>query len=176
MTAAATSGIDQADFRAVLGGFCSGVTAVTTIGPDGPAGMTCQAFLSLSLDPPLVAFAPSLRSGTYARIRASGVFCVNILAADQQWLSDRFARAGADKFREVSWRPGVTGSPVLDGVVASVDCRLEADHPAGDHRLMVGRVAALHRAQDRQPLLFLDGRYTLPVRTGQLSDSTLQAS
>jgi 3-hydroxy-9,10-secoandrosta-1,3,5(10)-triene-9,17-dione monooxygenase reductase component len=147
------------EYRRVLGGFCSGLTVITAVVDGVPAGMTCQSFFSLSLDPPLIAFSPSVRSASYPRIRRSGSFCVNILEAAQQPLCEQFSRSGTDKWRGVSWRPGTTGSPVLDGVLASVDCRLERELETGDHYLTIGRVVALEATPGRQPLLFFNGSY-----------------
>src|SRR5918992_752038 len=102
----------------VLGHFVSGIVVVPAAPPAGPIGFTCQSFASLSLDPPLITFAPARTSSTWPRIRAAGTFCVNVLAADHQELSAGFARSGndkgVDKFAGVSWRRGPSGAPVLD--------------------------------------------------------------
>jgi flavin reductase (DIM6/NTAB) family NADH-FMN oxidoreductase RutF len=94
--------VDPRLMREVLGHFASGVTVVTAMTTDGPIGFTCQSFSSLSLDPPLVAFAPARTSGTWSRLRAAGQFCVNVLAEEQSGLSQAFARSGTDKFAGVS--------------------------------------------------------------------------
>ncbi|MGW4585875.1 flavin reductase family protein [Amycolatopsis thermoflava] len=143
--------------RDVLGSFCSGVVVVTAAGPE-PVGFTCQSFASLSLDPPLVTFAPGRGSRTWPRIREIGSFCVNILAADQRHLSDAFARSGTDKFAGVRWSPSELGSPVLDGVLAWIDCELWAEYDGGDHTIVVGEVRALAAAPG-EPLLFHRGAY-----------------
>src|SRR5437764_3231277 len=88
---------NPAAMREVLGHFVSGITVVTAVTDDGPTGFTCQSFSSLSLDPPLVAFAPSLTSRTWPRLREIGRFGVNVLAEGQEEISRRFARSGADK-------------------------------------------------------------------------------
>ncbi len=147
------------EFRRVLGGFASGVTVVTAVLDGEPVGMTCQSFFSLSLDPPLIAFSPARTSRTYPLIRRSGSFCVNILEAGQEELCRQFARSGTDKWRGVGWRPGVTGSPVLDGVLASIDCELERDLETGDHYLTIGRVVDLASTPGRRPLLFFNGAF-----------------
>ncbi len=92
--------------REVLGHFATGVTIVTAMEGVEPVGFTCQAFTSLSLDPPLVALAPGKSSTSWPRIAAAGSFCVNILADDQEALSRDFAVSGGDKFTGVGWRPG----------------------------------------------------------------------
>ena len=92
---------DKARFRQVLGHFCTGVTVITTCGPNGPAGFACQAFAALSLDPPLVLFCPSRTSATWPVIERAGRFCANVLADGQQELARRFGTRGADKFAGV---------------------------------------------------------------------------
>ena len=93
--------VDPQVMREVLGHFASGVTVVTAVTDDGPIGFTCQSFSSLSLDPPLVAFAPARTSRTWPRLREIGRFCVNVLAEGQDDVSQNFARSGADKFAGV---------------------------------------------------------------------------
>ncbi|MBA2934795.1 flavin reductase family protein [Sphingomonas sp. CGMCC 1.13654] len=146
------------DFRRTLGHFASGVTIVTAASGAERFGMTCQSFFSLSLDPPLVAFSPAKSSRSYPAIREAGSFCINVLSAAQQDLSLGFARSGADKWADVAWRPGVTGSPILEGVLAWIDCTLEAEHDTGDHWLVIGRVRALE-GSDHKPLLFFKGGF-----------------
>ncbi|MEU6660565.1 flavin reductase family protein [Streptomyces sp. NPDC046821] len=156
--------LDPGEFRRVLGHFASGVTIVTAPSdePDGPpAGFACQSFSSLSLDPPLVAFMVARTSTTWPRIAAAGVFCVNILGADQGTVCRSFAVSGADKFAGVEHDPTpVTGSPVLAGVPAWIDCTIHAVHTGGDHLIVVGKVEALGTADGEcSPLLFHQGKF-----------------
>ncbi|MGW0391620.1 flavin reductase family protein [Streptomyces sp. NPDC003042] len=152
--------VSPAEFRAVLGNFASGVTVITAPGDDGPAGFACQSFASLSLDPPLVTFMVARTSTTWPRIARAGVFCVNILGAEQGELCRGFAVSGADKFAGVAHRPApVTGSPQLDDVPAWIDCRIHAVHTGGDHLIVVGRVEAMGAAGEGGPLLFHQGRF-----------------
>ncbi|MGY1916823.1 flavin reductase family protein [Blastococcus sp. SYSU DS0973] len=153
--------VDPRVLRDVLGHFASGVTVVTANTPDGPIGFTCQSFSSLSLDPPLVAFAPARTSRTWTRLREIGRFCVNVLAEGQDAVSQNFARSGADKFAGVPWRVSAHGSPVLDDVVAWIDGELWAEYDGGDHTIVVARVLDLGAAPDRRPLLFHRGAYGL---------------
>jgi 3-hydroxy-9,10-secoandrosta-1,3,5(10)-triene-9,17-dione monooxygenase reductase component len=153
--------VDARLMRDVLGHFASGVTVVTASTADGPLGFTCQSFSSLSLDPPLVVFAPGRTSRTWPRLREIGRFCVNVLAEDQTEVSQAFARSGTDKFAGVRWTPGRHGSPVLEGVVAWIDCALWAEYDGGDHTLVVSRVLDLGADPDRRPLLFHRGSYGL---------------
>lgn len=149
--------------REVLGHFVSGIVVITAGGPDGPLGFTCQSFASLSLDPPLVSFAPARTSRTWPRIREVGSFCVNVLAADHQEVSVGFARSGVDKFAGVRWRPAPSGAPVLEGVIAWIDCTLWAEHDGGDHTIAIGRVLDLGADGSQPPLLFYRGRYGVTV-------------
>ena len=147
-------------FRDVLGRFASGVTVVTGMSGGEPVGMTCQSFSSVSLDPPLVVFIPAKTSRAWPLIQRSGKFCVNFLGAGQAELSNTMASRGVDKFADVAWSPSpATGSPVLDGALAQVDCAIHAVHEAGDHYLVIGRVLDLVTSSDAEPLLFYRGEY-----------------
>ncbi|MER6052935.1 flavin reductase family protein [Streptomyces sp. NPDC001793] len=155
--------LDAAEFRSVLGHFASGVTIITAPGEPGPAGFACQSFASLSLDPPLVAFMVGRTSATWPRLARAGVFCVNVLGAEQGGLCRAFAVSGADKFAGVRHTPApVTGSPRLADVPAWIDCTIHAVHTGGDHLIVVGRVEALGTdpaAAERGPLLFHRGAF-----------------
>jgi flavin reductase (DIM6/NTAB) family NADH-FMN oxidoreductase RutF len=153
--------------REVLGHFVSGIVVITASGPDGPLGFTCQSFSSLSLDPPLVSFAPARSSSTWPQIRSVGAFCVNVLAADHQEISAGFARSGVDKFAGVTWRPGPSGAPVLEGVSAWIDCVFRDEFDGGDHTIVVGQVQDLGADPARLPLLFYRGRYGVTPGDGR---------
>jgi 3-hydroxy-9,10-secoandrosta-1,3,5(10)-triene-9,17-dione monooxygenase reductase component len=146
--------------RDVLGQFATGVTVVTAVHEGEPIGLTCQSFSSVSLEPPLVLFCVSRTSTTWARLRQVGHFCVNVLAGDQRPLARTMAVRGPHKFTGVDWSPGVTGSPVVAGALAHVECRIESVHPAGDHDVVIGRVLALGLGDgSAPPLLFHRGDY-----------------
>src|SRR5215203_5335158 len=115
---------DSAAFRQVLGHFPTGVVVVTAHGSSGPVGLSIGSFTSVSLDPPLVGFLPGKASDSWPSIERSGSFCVNVLAEDQGELCWAFAKELDDKFAEVGWRPAPSGSPILDGVVAWLDCSI----------------------------------------------------
>ncbi|RMF00133.1 MAG: flavin reductase, partial [Alphaproteobacteria bacterium] len=140
--------IDPADFKRTMGQFCTGVVAVTAMLDDAPVGFAAQSFVSLSMDPPLVAVCPAKTSTSWPKIRDSGHFCINMLGADQRSVCDAFAQSGGDKFAGLKWRTGHTGAPVLAGVLAYADCTLEAEHDGGDHTIAVGRVQALEVLRD----------------------------
>lgn len=154
---------DPAVFRQVLGHFATGVTVVTGMDDGEPVGFTCQAFTSLSLDPPLVAVAPSLASTSWPRIEPTGRFCVNVLAAPESALARHFAVSGGPKFEGVEWSVSRNNCPVIAGVLAFVDCSLEAVHAAGDHVVAIGRVLDLGVGTDERaaagPLLFYRGEF-----------------
>ncbi|MEV0598859.1 flavin reductase family protein [Streptomyces sp. NPDC050315] len=165
-SAALADRISPTEFRRVLGHFCSGLTIVAGMSDGQPVGFTCQSFSSLSLDPPLVTFSVARTSTSWPRIRDTGAFCVSILTAAQEKACRAFAVSGADKFAGVAWTPGpATGSPVIDGSLAWIDCGIEAVHPGGDHLIVVGRVRALQAAAaDAAPLLFYRAAFLPPTR------------
>jgi 3-hydroxy-9,10-secoandrosta-1,3,5(10)-triene-9,17-dione monooxygenase reductase component len=157
-TAAPT--IDSARFRQVLGHFCSGIVIITGMDGDDAVGLTCQSFSSVSLEPPLILFCPATTSSSWPRIRNSGAFAVNILSSEQEDVCRLFATKGADKFRGVGWEAAATGSPIIRDVLAWMDCRIEVEHDAGDHTIVVGRVVELHVEDEPDgPLLFYRGGY-----------------
>lgn len=153
------------DFRSTVGAFATGVTVVTTRGEEHCYGMTANAFSSVSLDPPLVLVCVIGESEGGRHIQRNGCFAVNILHADQEPISRYFASRdrprGQDAFRDVVHRCGVTGSPILDGAAGYLDCRLHADHEAGDHRILIGEVVELGFEPTATPLLFHGGQYKL---------------
>jgi len=151
---------DPGRFRTVLGHFPTGVAVVTGLDADGnPAGMAVGSFTSVSLDPPLVAFMPDKSSSSWPRFRDSGSFCVNILGAEQESVCRAFAARGGDKFADLQWRPAGSGSPVIDGVLAWIDCDLDVVHEAGDHYIVIGRVRELDIGTPALPLVFFQGGY-----------------
>ncbi len=152
-------------FRDVLGRFASGITVVTSLADDGPAGFACQSFASLSLDPPLVLFCVAKTSTSWPRIRATGRFAVNILAADQRDECRAFAVPGGDKFAGTAWSRSVHGTAHLDGALAVVDCLIDDVHEAGDHHVVIGAVRDLRDHRDHPPLLYFRGAYADGVFT-----------
>jgi len=151
---------DQARLRQVMGHFATGVTIITAMDGDEPVGLTAQSFTSLSLDPPLILFCPGVTSSTWPRIEKAAYFTVNILGEAQEAVCRTFAVSGGDKFSEVVWSPSeITGSPLLDDVLAWVDCSVLDTHEAGDHIIVVGRVLDLGVEQEGTPLLFYRGGF-----------------
>lgn len=156
------SQFDAREFRTTLGQFASGVVVATGCLEGEPAGFAAQSFTSLSLEPPLVALCPARSSRSWPKLRDSGSFCINILSESQRAVSELFARTGIDKFADLQWRPGITGSPVLADALAYVDCELREEHDAGDHTIAVGRVRDLGVLDAAAgPLVFFRGAYGL---------------
>lgn len=152
--------IDPYHMRGVLGRLPTAVVVVTAIGPDGaPVGMTVGTFNSVSLDPPMVGFMPDKKSSTWPIIRESGSFCANVLSDRQEDVCRRFARKNEERFVDTNWFPGPSGSPILAGATAWIDCDLAAVHDAGDHHIALGRVNALEVQNTHLPLVFLQGAY-----------------
>lgn len=150
---------DAAAFRAVLGHFATGVTIITAVHDGEPVGMAANSFSSVSLDPPLVLFCAAHTSSTWPRIQAAGKWCVNILDEAGETLCRTFASKDADRFAGVGYRTGPSGAPVLHEALAYVDCETFAEHDAGDHMIVVGRVLELGHRTDGKPLLFYRGGY-----------------
>jgi 3-hydroxy-9,10-secoandrosta-1,3,5(10)-triene-9,17-dione monooxygenase reductase component len=147
-------------FRSVLGLFASGVTAVTALGPDGgPFGLTVSSFVSVSLDPPLISFCAGHASTTWPLLRTRGSLCVNILGERQQPIAAQLASGRSDKFHAIEWSPSPGGLPVLSGALAWLECTVHAEHPAGDHDIVVCRVLRLAQASEDGPLVRFRGSY-----------------
>ncbi|MEM1432515.1 MAG: flavin reductase family protein [Pseudomonadota bacterium] len=155
------------DFRTAMGQFATGVTVVTGLAPDGaemaqPLGFVAQSFVSVSLEPPLIAICPGRQSTSWPLIRRRGDFAVNVLAADQRSLCEGFARSGGDKFSGINWTSGLRGLPLLAGAILQVECSVAGEHEAGDHWIALGAFERLSLLRpDAAPLLFFRGGYPL---------------
>ncbi len=153
------------EFRSTVGAFATGITVVTTRGAEHAYGMTANAFSSVSLDPPLILVCVINPSEGAEHIASNGVFAVNILSVQQEPLSRYFASRdrpkGRDAFAEVPHRFAASGSPILEGSAAFLDCRLHTTHEAGDHLIFIGEVLELEVNDGHEPLLFHGGGYRL---------------
>lgn len=161
----ATATIDSAQFRRLMGNWATGVTVVTSMGPRGPHGMTASAFLSVSLDPPLVLISVGHDNDSHAIIEESRRFAVNILAADQEVLSVAFATRRADSeraFEGVAHALSPAGLPWLDGALGCLECELQGGIEAQDHTLFLGRVTALREGEKAPALLYFRSIYSSP--------------
>lgn len=154
--------VDTKLLRQVAGHFATGVTVITTKLGHEVKGMTANSFTSLSLDPPLVLFCIEPVRSLHTAIEEARAFTVNILAADQEELSRHFAQSltvEEGHFRDIAHRLGQTGTPILDGVLAYLECQLEMAYEGGDHTIFIGRVVALEILRDHPPLMFFKGKY-----------------
>ncbi len=148
----------SANFRTVLGRLPTGVVVVTGGDPEQPSGLVVGSFMSVSLQPPLVAVCPAQTSTSWPAIEAGGGFCANILGEGQEELAKRFAQTGGDKFQGLEWTPApATGAPLFAGVAAWIDCRIYRRYEAGDHWLVLGEVLELSGLQDSGALVFHSG-------------------
>jgi flavin reductase (DIM6/NTAB) family NADH-FMN oxidoreductase RutF len=151
--------IDQTLFRHVLGHFASSVTVVTTSYNNVDHGSPVSAFCSLSLEPPLVLVCINHHTLTHTLIAQAGLFVVNILGEDGEYLSRHFASRNMDKFVGIAYRRGVTGMPLLEEALATIECRLVNQFPGGDHSIFVGEVISAHAADGCGSLLYYRGGY-----------------
>lgn len=148
------------EFRAALGMFATGVTVVTARGSRGElVGLTASSFNSVSLEPALVLWSLSRRSASMATFQSGTHYAINVLAADQLALAERFAQRLRDRWEGVSWRPGASGAPLLEGAVAHFECHNRSRYTEGDHIIFVGQVERCQHHPGRAPLLFHGGRF-----------------
>jgi flavin reductase (DIM6/NTAB) family NADH-FMN oxidoreductase RutF len=152
-------GIDAARFRALLGRFATGVTVLTLKDAHGrPRGMTASAVAAASLDPPLVLVCVDRRADLHPLLEDRVSFVLNVLAADQETLSRRFAADEGDRFAGVAFRANAGGLPLLDGAVAHLECAWHSMFPSGDHTTFLGLVTS-GAVSERRPLLHHRGGY-----------------
>lgn len=147
---------DHRALRDAFGRFATGVTVVTTTGPEGPVGFTANSFSSLSLEPPLVLWSPAKSSRRFGVFAGAQAYAIHVLGEDQAALIQRFARAGAG-FDGLDHGLTAEGLPVLPAL-ARFDCAAHAVHDGGDHAILVGRVLRV-TVRDGAPLVFSQGRY-----------------
>lgn len=158
---ATDAALDRQEFRKALATFTTGVTIITGMAPDGtPVGVTANSFNSVSLDPPLVLWSLAKSSRSLAAFDASPYWAVHILSADQDALSNRFAKSGADKFVDLPVETGAGGAPLLAGCAARLQCKTTFKYEGGDHIIFVGEVVGLDRS-GVPPLVFHGGKYAV---------------
>jgi flavin reductase (DIM6/NTAB) family NADH-FMN oxidoreductase RutF len=150
--------IDDAQFKAAMSHFASGVTIVTTEHDGKPYGMTVASFASLSLRPPLVLVCIEKSVKTHDALADAGVFGVSVLGADQGELSNRFASRVEDKFDGVPVRRGELGVPLIEGAITTLECKVMERLPGGDHTIVVGEVVDA-RTREGAPLLYFRSGY-----------------
>lgn len=156
---AALREFDSSQFRAALSQFATGVTVITTRLANGSyIGLTASSFNSVSLDPPLVLWSLSNHANSLSAFSGNSHYVINVLAADQAELANRFSRPSENRFEGVDFELSRTGHPVLKGVAAWFECHNRSRYPEGDHVIFVGEVE--HCEVDPRPgLIFHDGAY-----------------
>jgi flavin reductase (DIM6/NTAB) family NADH-FMN oxidoreductase RutF len=155
--------VDAAVFRQLCGRFATGVVIVTTLAEDeSPAGMTANSFTSLSLDPPLVSVSVDHRADMHRHLARASRFAINVLERRQEALSRRFAADHPDRFGGVGYHPGTGGVPLLEGVLATIECESHARFEAGDHTIFVGRVVGGDTSEGHPLLYYRGGYYDVP--------------
>lgn len=152
---------DPKAFRAALGSFATGVTVITSVGRNGePIGLTANSFNSVSLDPPLVLWSLARKAFSLDDFVAARHWAVHVLSAEQEGMSNQFARGGQDKFAGVAWVPSEHGVPLLQGCAARFECKSTFQYEGGDHLIFVGEVTQFEK-NAHPPLVFHAGRYAL---------------
>lgn len=159
------------DFRTLFRRLTTGVTLIAVAGDAGPIGMTVNSLTPVSLNPPLLLFCAALTSATAKRIGDVGAFSVNLLASNQQDVSMHHA---GRPFAAPTWQWRETASvPWIEGANATFRCRLVAEHPGGDHRILIGQIDEMFGpASATTPLLYHGGKYAClaydePNRVGE---------
>lgn len=165
--------VDSKEFRRALGAFTTGVTVVTTRDADGrDAGVTANSFNSVSLSPPMVLWSLGKGSSSLPAFMGSDHFAVHILAADQERVSNQFAKSGIDRFAAMEVARGPGGIPLLEGCSARFSCRTAYRYEGGDHIIIVGEVIAFD-SFEHAPLVFQQGKYGLAVKKGGAEATSL---
>ncbi len=151
---------DSRRFRSALGRFATGVTVVTGVMPDGtPAGVTVNAFTSVSLRPPLVLISLADSTTCLDAFIKGDRFVINVLGDDQHKLSLAFATLRKNKFKGVDYGTWDSGCPILPGCLANLECTRVAVHQGGDHVVVIGEVDRMEHSKDGNPLLYYRGSY-----------------
>jgi len=153
-----SSGIDPRDFRNALGAYATGVTVITACADGKLAGLTCNSFASVSLNPPLVLWSLVSFSPSMSLFRAASHFTVNVLGLSQRDLATHFATPAEDKFAGVTSTPVRGGAPILPNAVAAFECRAVDRYYGGDHVIFLGAVEA-YAYNRSESLLFSRGKF-----------------
>ena len=158
--AASQPSFSPREFRASLAMFATGVTIVTARTPDGALiGLTANSFNSVSLNPPLVLWSLSQAASSMAALSSGSHYAINILAADQKALAERFASRSQDRWQDVSFTDGINGAPLLTGAAATFECFNRSRYQEGDHVIFVGEVERCSHRVGAAPLLFHGGKF-----------------
>jgi flavin reductase (DIM6/NTAB) family NADH-FMN oxidoreductase RutF len=158
----------QNGLKQAMRAYPQGVTVATTRGPSGPTGLTVSSFTSVSVDPPLILISIAKGSAMHDLFHEAKAYAINLLAEDQKSVSDRFAgRTNVkDRFEGIRYNSGVTGSPIIDGVRAAIECNAWQVYEGGDHSILVGKVVSAKTFNSKRPLVYFSQQYT----TTELTD------
>ncbi len=162
----------QENLKAVMRHFPQGVTVVTIPSTDRPLGITVGSFTSISLNPPLILVSVAKGTTFHDLILNSKSFAVNILASDQADQSERFAGKvpqGEDRFRNVRYRPGANGSPLMENAASWIECNNWKTIDAGDHSIILGEVTDCGTGRETTPLLYFNRQYVTIERLTPLA-------
>jgi flavin reductase (DIM6/NTAB) family NADH-FMN oxidoreductase RutF len=156
--------VDPVRFREVVGRFPTGITVVAAHAGGRHHGMTANSFTSVSLDPVLVSICVERDARLHDLVLAAGQWGVSVLAADQEWVSRLFAergRSSGDALRSVPYHHGEqTGAVLLDGALATFECRTVAVYDGGDHTILLGEVLGMQLPRpEAGPLVYYRGGY-----------------
>jgi flavin reductase (DIM6/NTAB) family NADH-FMN oxidoreductase RutF len=147
------------EFRKACARYATGIAVATVLGPEGtPEGLTVNSFTSVSMEPPLILVCIARTATAYSSFKTSKAFVINVLREDQIDLSQHFASRKSNRFEGLAWREGVHGAPVLDGVLAVLECAAHGSFDAGDHTVFIGLVERAE-SHDGAPLLYFASAY-----------------
>lgn len=156
--------LDTASFRRLMGQFATGVCVVSANTPDDGAGdtmagITVNSFVSVSLEPLLVAWSLGNASSQFDLWTSTPEFAISILAQDQADLARRYAARGSRELDRSDFAHTDRGLPIIAGSLGYLECRQWSLYPAGDHTMVFGEVVAMHRADEGRPLAFYAGAF-----------------
>jgi len=150
---------DSRLYRRTCAQFATGITVATTLDSHGhPHGITVNSFSSVSLDPPLVLVSIDLKNAILGHFISTSWFAINVLGEHQEELSRRFSSSSGDRFLELEWHAGASVAPLLEGVLAQLECLVVRTFEAGDHTVLIGEVRRAGHSEGK-PLLYFDSGY-----------------
>jgi flavin reductase (DIM6/NTAB) family NADH-FMN oxidoreductase RutF len=152
----------QSGLKQAMRAYPQGVTVVATVTEEGPVGLTVSSFTSVSLEPPLVLISIAKSSGLYSVFKGARAYAVNFLADDQKSVSDRFAGRTRERHRfdGIRFSKGSTGSPIIAGSRAVLECRAWQAYEGGDHSILIGEGVSAKTLNSKKPLVYFSQQYT----------------
>jgi flavin reductase (DIM6/NTAB) family NADH-FMN oxidoreductase RutF len=159
MNAPLSAALDADRLRRTFGRFPSGVIAVCGIVDGTPIGMAASSFTSVSLEPPLASFCVANESTTWRALRTGPRIGLSVLSADQVVACKQLSAKAGDRFAGIAWHLTETGAVLLDGAAAWLECTIETEIPAGDHKIILFRIHSLGEDRTVTPLVFHDSSF-----------------